>query len=155
MIRSVTAIRERVLARTLDVLEHLRLQISLLPVSEPDVLRVLEKPQVLDLAVVLTNVVMAKFGHVTAPSESRFDKTRRAMNKQVSKGLRGEPRPRSALSSTRRPMWPCCVVGARRPERLPHRHCMTKRSASSSGLVNCSTCATRPLSTSCTSLPTK
>jgi hypothetical protein len=76
------------------MLEHLRLQISLLPVSEPDALRVLEKPQVFDLAVVLSNVVMAKFGHVTTPSEPRYDKTRRAMNKLVPKPLRGEPRPK-------------------------------------------------------------
>lgn len=94
MIRSITAIRERTLARTLDMLEHLRLQVSMLPTSEPDVLRVLEKPQVFDLAVELTNATMTKFGHTTAPCAARFDKTRRAMNKLVSKGLRGEPRSR-------------------------------------------------------------
>jgi hypothetical protein len=99
MIRSIIAIRERTLARTLDMLEHLRLQVSMLPTSEPDVLRVLEKPQVFDLAVELTNATMTKFGHTTAPSESRFDKTRRAMNKLVPR-LRGEPRSRQTESPT-------------------------------------------------------
>jgi hypothetical protein len=92
MIRSISAIRERTLARTLDMLEHLRSQVSMLPTSEPDVMRVLEKPQ--DLAVELTNAALAKFGHVTASSVSRFDKTRRAMNKLAPKRPRGEPRSR-------------------------------------------------------------
>jgi hypothetical protein len=94
MIKNITLVRERALARTLDMLEHLRLQVSMLPDSESDVMRVLEKPQVFDLAVEITNALLAKFGHITGPTDSRFDKTRRAMNKLMPKPLRGEPRPK-------------------------------------------------------------
>jgi hypothetical protein len=101
MIKSITLVRDRTLARTLDMLEHLRLQVSMLPTSEPDVMAVLEKPQVFDLAVEITNSLLVKFGHqVTTPSESRFDKTRRAMNKLMPKPLRGEPRPKRTAAPT-------------------------------------------------------
>lgn len=94
MIKSVTLVRERALARTLDMLEHLRLQVSMLPTTETDVMAVLEKPQVFDTAVELTNILLEKFGHVNAVGEPRFDKTHRLMNKLIPKPLRGALHPK-------------------------------------------------------------
>lgn len=89
-------IRDRVLARVVDMLEHLRIQVSLLPETEVDVLRLIERPAQYDLAVHVCNVVMERLGHTTAPSEPRFDKTRRLLAKKT-RGPRGVPRSRPAL----------------------------------------------------------
>lgn len=86
-------IRDRVLARVVDMLEHLRIQVSLLPETEVDVLRLIERPAQYDLAVHVCNVVMERLGHTTAPSEPRFDKTRRAMAKKNPRRGRGVLKP--------------------------------------------------------------
>lgn len=82
-------IRDRVLARTVDMLEHLRIQLSMLSEIDFDVQRKLERPQQYDLAVEVANYVMEKLGHETAPVEPRFDKTRRAMAKKNPRRGRG------------------------------------------------------------------
>jgi hypothetical protein len=84
-VRNIVMVRERVLKRSVDMLEHLRLQ-------EPDVLRLIEKPQVYDLAVELTDTLLAKFGYVSEVTDPRFSKTHRLMSKLVPKSLRGEPK---------------------------------------------------------------
>jgi hypothetical protein len=86
-------IRDRILARTVDMLEHLRIQVSCLPETEIDVLRVIERPQQFDLAVEVTNFVMERLGHSTAPKEPRFDKTRRALAKKSPRRGRGVLKP--------------------------------------------------------------
>lgn len=86
-------IRERVLAGAIDYLEHLRIRVSMLPETEVDVLTVIERPQQYDLAVDVTNFVMERFGHSTAPKEARFDKTRRAMAKKNPRRGRGVLKP--------------------------------------------------------------
>ena len=82
--------------------EHLRIQVSCLPETEIDVLRVIERPQQFDLAVDITNFVMERFGHVAGsgpcrhtpdPKEPRFDKTRRALNKKNPRRGRGVLKP--------------------------------------------------------------
>jgi hypothetical protein len=80
-------IRERVVARTLDMLEHLRIQVSCLPKTEIDMdaLKKLERPQQFDLAEVVARCVMEQL----YPQDPRFDKTRRTVNQQI-KSLRGD-----------------------------------------------------------------
>lgn len=80
-------VRERVVARTLDMLEHLRIQVSCLPKTEIDfdALKKLERPQQFDLAEIVARCVMDQL----YPKDPRFDKTRRTLNEQV-KGLRGD-----------------------------------------------------------------
>lgn len=89
MIRQPTLIRDRVLARVIDMLEHLRIQVSMLAETEYDVLKVIERPQQYDIAVDLSNYLMARLGHTAAPSEPRFDKTRRALAKKRGRPPRG------------------------------------------------------------------
>ena len=83
-------IRERVLTRVLDMLEHLRIQVSMLPRTEIDLeaLKKLERPQQYDMGVTVAACVMAELGYESAPEDPRFDKTRRAMNEQLKKGPR-------------------------------------------------------------------
>lgn len=64
------------------MLEHLRIQVSMLAETEVEVLKVIERPQQYDLAVDVSNFVMSRLGHDTAPSQPRFDKTRRALTKK-------------------------------------------------------------------------
>lgn len=75
-------VRDRLLARVLDMLEHFRLQLTLLPDTEHEVLRQIERPQQHDVAVDVTNFVMGRLGHACAPKDPRFDKTRRAAAKK-------------------------------------------------------------------------
>lgn len=83
-------IRDRVAARVRDMLEHLRLQVAMLPDTELDVLRVLERPQQFELAVDVSNFLMERLGaKPTAAKERRFDKTHRALAKQSPKPPRG------------------------------------------------------------------
>jgi hypothetical protein len=82
-------IRERVLTRVIDMLQHLSLQISMYHPDEREVLNVVERPQQYDLAVDLTNWLMQRLGDDSAPSEPKFDKTRRAMNQMRDKPPRG------------------------------------------------------------------
>jgi len=95
-------VRDRVLAGAVEYLERLRIRVSMLPETEIDVLRVLERPQQHDLAVDITNFVMERFGHVAGsgpcrqtpdPKEPRFDKTRRALNKKNPRRGRGVLKP--------------------------------------------------------------
>lgn len=91
--RQATRIRDLVVARTRDMLEHLRLQVAMLPETELDVLRVLERPQQADLVVAASNFVLERLGSKpTAPKDPRFDKTHRALARQT-KPPRGVPKP--------------------------------------------------------------
>lgn len=86
--KNVAIVRERVIARTLDMLEHLRLQLAY-PEPDMEVLRLLERPQQFDLAEDIARYVMEKLGHTNGqPSDPRFDKTRRALNEVVKQGPR-------------------------------------------------------------------
>lgn len=89
MIKQPAFVRERVMAGAIDMLEHLRCRISMLPETELHVLSVIERPQQFDLAVDMTNYVMDRLGHTTAPKEPRFDKTRRALAKKAPRRGRG------------------------------------------------------------------
>jgi len=99
MIRQPTVVRDRVLADVLHMFRHLYTMLTLLPETEVDVLLALEQPHVNDLAVEITNTLMAKFGspltrpgHQSKPKEPRFDKTRRRLAKKTPKGPRGVPK---------------------------------------------------------------
>lgn len=88
-------VRDRVLARVVDMLEHLRIQMSCYSPDELDVLKQIEPPQQLDMAVGVANYIMTELGHENFPSEPRFDKTRRQANKRRGrppKGLTPEER---------------------------------------------------------------
>lgn len=91
--RNPTLIRDRVLARTLDMLEHLRIQVSCLAEPDREVLQKLERPQQYDLGVTLADRLMELLGHVTTPSEPRFNKTRRQLTKKVKRRGRGVLKP--------------------------------------------------------------
>lgn len=82
-------VRDRLLQRVVDMLEHFRIQVSMFSDTEIDVMRAVERPNQYDLAVDVTNYLMGRLGHVTAPSEPRFDKTRRAMAKKRGRPPRG------------------------------------------------------------------
>jgi len=87
--------RERVLRNVLDMLEHLRITVGMYHPDELEVLKVIERPQQYEVGVDVANFVMAKLGHKTAPSEPRFDKTRRMLKKPTGrppKGLTAEER---------------------------------------------------------------
>lgn len=87
-------IRDRILTNVTQMLERLRIQISMLPETEVDVLRQLERPQQDDVAIHVTNTVLAQLGHeTTAPSNSYFDKTRRAQAKKNPRRGRGVLKP--------------------------------------------------------------
>jgi hypothetical protein len=81
--KNVSQVRDRVVRGTVDMLEHLRIRISMLPETDVDVLVKLERPHQFDLAEELAKFLMEKLGHSTAPKEPRFDKTRRALAKQT------------------------------------------------------------------------
>ena len=86
------ALRERVLASALAMLERLRIQVSTLPVlsdTEYAVLKAIERPQQFEVAAELTNFIMAKLGYETAASNPRFDKTHRALAKKRGRPPRG------------------------------------------------------------------
>lgn len=98
-------IRDRVVARTRDMLEHLRLQVAMLPETELDVLRCLERPQQFDLVVDVANFVMERLGNKpTAPKDPRFDKSRRALAKQSPKPPRGVPKAKAKGPAVRGPI---------------------------------------------------
>jgi hypothetical protein len=82
-------VRDRVLASVANMLEQLRIRISCYNPDELQVLKAIERPQQYEMALELTNFLMARLGHATAPKEPRFDKTRRAMNKRKPKAPRG------------------------------------------------------------------
>lgn len=93
--RHPTQVRDRVLARVVDMLELLRIQVGCYQPDELEVLRLIERPQQYDVAAEVAAFVMSKLGHETAPSEPRFDKTRRQLNKRRGrppKGLTPEER---------------------------------------------------------------
>ena len=87
------AIRDRVLKRVVDMLEHLRIQVSMMPETNVEVLRALERPQQFDLAEDVAKYLMEKLGHATAPKEPRFDKTRRELAKKNPRRGRGVLKP--------------------------------------------------------------
>lgn len=84
-----TMVRDRVLAGVQDMLEHLRVRLTLLPQTEVDVLKRIERPQQFDLAVEVANHLMDRLGHSTQPTQARFDKTRRRLTKKRGKPPRG------------------------------------------------------------------
>lgn len=87
-------IRERALRSVTRMLEEVRLWLSMYHPDDPDVLRRLERPQQFDLAVNVTNYVMAELGREpSAPKEPRFEKTRRAANKKAPRRGRGVLKP--------------------------------------------------------------
>lgn len=91
--RHVTLMRDRSLKNVLDMLEHLRIQVSCYLPDEIEVMTVLQRPQQLDLAVALTQMLMQRLGAPeTAPKEPRFDVTRRRARKKIPKGPRGVPK---------------------------------------------------------------
>ena len=74
-----TLVRDRVLARMIDMLEHLRLQVSMWLPDETDVLLALNRPQQYDLAEDLSKMLFERLGGpVPQVKEKRFDKTHRA-----------------------------------------------------------------------------
>lgn len=86
--KNVALVRERVISRTLDMLEHLRLQLAY-PDPDMDVLKLLERPQQFDLAEDIARYVMERLGHTNGqPVDPRFDKTRRALNETLKQGPR-------------------------------------------------------------------
>lgn len=96
-------IRERVLKRVVDMLEHLRIQVSMLPETETDVLRALERPQQFDLAEDVARYLMEKLGHATNPKNPQyFDKTKRALSKKHPRRGRGvlTPEDQALLAGT-------------------------------------------------------
>lgn len=86
--KNVSQVRERVLSRTLDMLEHLRMQLAY-PEPDLELLKQLERPQQFDLAEDIARFVMERLGHINgSPADPRYDKTRRALNEQLNKGPR-------------------------------------------------------------------
>lgn len=98
MIRDVTALRERLLTEVAGprgMLEHLRLTIGMYAPHERHVLECLQRPAAYELAISIVNHILVQMGHEgNAPSEPRFDKTRRALAKITPKPPRGEPKRR-------------------------------------------------------------
>lgn len=100
MIRNPNIVRDRVLADVVHMFKHLYSMLTFLPETEVDVLLCLEHPQVHDLAIEVTNMLMARFGpsnHTgdtmqTSPKDPRFCKTRRRLAKKTLKGPRGVPK---------------------------------------------------------------
>jgi hypothetical protein len=83
-------VRDRILARTVDMLEHLRLQISMWLPDETDCLLILNRPSQFEVAETLTKVLFERLGGAPAtPKEPRFDKLHRAKRKYT-KRLKGE-----------------------------------------------------------------
>ena len=97
-------VRERVLRRVIDMLEHLRIQISMLPETEVEVLGALERPQQFELAEDLAKYLMERLGHATAPKNPQyFDKTKRAMSKKYPRRGRGVLKPEDVALLTGTP----------------------------------------------------
>ena len=99
--RHPATIRAELLTSVAQMLERLRIRIGMYASDELDVLCKLEQPQQYDLTVDVTNHIMGQFGHITAPSNPKFDKTRRALAKKRGRpprGLKaaGEPVPADA-----------------------------------------------------------
>jgi hypothetical protein len=93
MIKQSNAVREMVVADIDRMLRHMHAVLTLRDPTEHDALLALQDPQRRELIVDMSNLMLERFGHITAPSEPRYDKTRRAMNQLVPKGLRGESFP--------------------------------------------------------------
>lgn len=99
-------LQDRVLARSCDMLELLRIQVSCYQPDALDVLKVLERPQQYDVAVEVTRFLMAKLGFAQEEAkEPRFDKLHRKMVKRRGRpprGLKaaGEPTAADALEPT-------------------------------------------------------
>lgn len=85
MIRQPTQVRDRVLSRVLDMLEHLRIQVSMLPEPESFVLSRLEHPSQVRVAEIIAKTLMIELGDTSAPKDPRFDKVRRALAKKAPK----------------------------------------------------------------------
>jgi hypothetical protein len=101
-IRHPAIIRLELLAGVEHMLERVRIRLSMYASDELEVLRKLEKPTQYDSTVAVTNFLMERLGHVTAPKEPRFDKTRRALAKRKLRGPRGvktagPPQPSDAM----------------------------------------------------------
>lgn len=76
-------IRDFVMRGVVDMLEALRIRISMYHPDELGVLKVIERPQQFDVATDLCNRTMRALGHeVGEKTESRFNRTRRAMTKK-------------------------------------------------------------------------
>lgn len=92
MIRHPNAIRGILNRDIEEMFRHVRMWLTMYADNEVDVMLALERPQVAELQIELTNFLMAKFGHETKPKEPRFDKTRRRLAKKTPKGPRGVPK---------------------------------------------------------------
>jgi hypothetical protein len=82
-------IRERVLARVVDMLEHLRIQVTMLPDTETDVLMAIQKPAQYDFAVMISVYIMESLGHKTQAKDPRFSRNHRDLKAKKLKGPRG------------------------------------------------------------------
>src|SRR5271155_485713 len=99
MIKRPTLVRDRILARTVDMLEHLRLQISMWLPDETDVMLCLMRPKQYDLAEDLAKILFERVGgEATKAKEPRFEKMHRAKRKYT-KRLKGE---KTALTKVER-----------------------------------------------------
>lgn len=86
MIKQPSMVRDRVMSDVVHMVKHLYSMLTLLPMTEVDVLRALDGERGDALIVDLTNRVMAHCGHDAAPSQPRFDKTRRKLKKKKLRG---------------------------------------------------------------------
>jgi hypothetical protein len=93
MLKQAGPVRELVISDVDRMLRHLHAMLTLRDPTEHDALVALKGPQRQDLIVDMTNFVLERFGHATAPSDPRYDKTRRAVNGLIPKGLRGNGYP--------------------------------------------------------------
>jgi hypothetical protein len=93
MIKQTAAVRELVVSDIDRMLRHLHAMLTLRDPTEHDALLALQEPQRRGLIVDMTNLMLERFGHTTAPSDPRYDKTRRAVNGLIPKGLRGDALP--------------------------------------------------------------
>lgn len=94
MIKQPGAVRDLVVSDVDHMSRHLHATLTMRDPTEHDALTALEDPQRQGFIVDVANFVLARFGHVTQPSEPRYDKARRALAKKTPKGPRGEPKPK-------------------------------------------------------------
>jgi hypothetical protein len=94
--RHPTEVRNEILGAIQHAMDRIRIRLSMYLADDLEVLKAFEKPQQFDLAEDLTRYTMEKLGHLNkAPSDPRFDKTRRLNAKRRGrppKGLTKEER---------------------------------------------------------------
>lgn len=81
--KQATQMRTEVLAAIGTALERLRIRVSMYMGDDVDILKKLERPAQFDLTAEVTNMIMTHLGHEkNAPSEVRFDKSRRSLGQE-------------------------------------------------------------------------